>query len=1142
MGAPPVKVEIVGDATHLLAALKQSSAGLTNFTSGVSATAKQSSVAFQGLFSTVAGGVTVGNLLSSSIQAARAAVSALVRDVAETTLAFDSLKRTMNFGTGDGARGMATARRIADEYGLSLTAVTSSYAKFAAASRGTAIEGAKTEAIFRAVSGAAAVMGLSTEQTEGAFLALGQMVSKGTVQAEELRGQLGERLPGAFQIAARGMGMTTRELGKALEQGKVLAEDFLPKFAAQLQKELGKDLPEAMQSPQASINRLKSGWTELMATVGNSGPLAEAGKIARELADALGRSSKTGLAQQLGSDLTSAISAARSLAVLVWDLRGGILALAKAFGLVLAMRVGSWAGEWISNLKTKIDITLAARMHTIAMARGDVDAAAAAVVNANATLVKSRALAVSNGNTFAAAAVSKMLTAQEAVLTQATTAHTAALARLNAAQSLGSVAGAGLRSVVTALGGPVGILSGLVMLGAWAWSSWTESAKKAREEAQRLAAANGDIAVSAAGLVVSLRQATAELAKAKPGSKEAVDAARMIASTENEIIALGPKYRDVMKDKAKSVKDLADQVERLARADAASVQTQIDALEKRKSSVVGMNSTIQKAGGWATIDVERNNATRTRGSLKAEFDEIEQQLTALYTKRGAYLNALNTAGASPKTPASPAAKGGSDNVYQTEMNRLRAEGLAIQEQTTLAQKQAVEEGKAALDLEETRQRIAKALAAKDPSLTPGQAQDLRAQAEAQYEARMIALAKKFSDERVKIDQETQNKLETLEEHGYARKAAGMIQAFQKANEERQKAGLKDLVTEGLYQNLAALKAREVESEVGKLRAGLAELEKEKGRALSFDEQMESLDELAKKLGVQLPESVAAFRVELAKLDARGKDGKGGFLAGLKEALAQTSNTFAQWKQAAMSVVSGVTNAFSTGIAGILSGQMTLAEGLRAIWQGILNTIIQTLAQLAAQYMVSALVRKVIQKLEIVGDLAGMTGAMGLATAETWAAYAGIPFIGPGLALSQIGMMNGLMAPVFASVIGATAFAQGGLITKPTLGLLAEAGQNELAVPEVTFLGWAENLTRNLLRQERQVQGYQQQSMSYATRAKAGPARQGAAPIHVHLRGATILDSSQRGLRKLGGMVIDGARAKAREVGVVLVPGAIFGGI
>ena len=104
----------------------------------------------------------------------------------------------------------------------------------------------------------------------GALLAVSQMISKGTVQAEELRGQLGERLPGAFQIAARAMGVSTQELGKMLEQGKVVADDFLPKFAAELQKtyQVGE---KALTGLTAETSKLKNAWFDLKTTVMQSG-------------------------------------------------------------------------------------------------------------------------------------------------------------------------------------------------------------------------------------------------------------------------------------------------------------------------------------------------------------------------------------------------------------------------------------------------------------------------------------------------------------------------------------------------------------------------------------------------------------------------------------------------------------------------------------------------------------------------------------------------------------------------------------------------------------------------------------------------------------------------------------------------------
>jgi len=62
------------------------------------------------------------------------------------------------------------------------------------------------------------------------------MMGKGKVQAEELRGQLGEALPGAFNLAAKAMGVTTSKLNEMLDKGQVLPEELLPKLASELLK------------------------------------------------------------------------------------------------------------------------------------------------------------------------------------------------------------------------------------------------------------------------------------------------------------------------------------------------------------------------------------------------------------------------------------------------------------------------------------------------------------------------------------------------------------------------------------------------------------------------------------------------------------------------------------------------------------------------------------------------------------------------------------------------------------------------------------------------------------------------------------------------------------------------------------------
>lgn len=165
-------------------------------------------------------------------------------------------------------------RQQADRLGVSFPALAKQFAFFSAATRGTRLEGQQTRDIFLSITEASAKLGLSQEQLGGALNAVQQIISKGKVQAEELRGQLGERLPGAVQIAARALGVGTQELNKMLEQGQVLSEDFLPKFANELRRTFGTDAVQRIDSNRAAIERLKNQVSELAVEIG--GPLSTA--------------------------------------------------------------------------------------------------------------------------------------------------------------------------------------------------------------------------------------------------------------------------------------------------------------------------------------------------------------------------------------------------------------------------------------------------------------------------------------------------------------------------------------------------------------------------------------------------------------------------------------------------------------------------------------------------------------------------------------------------------------------------------------------------------------------------------------------------------------------------------------------------
>jgi tape measure domain-containing protein len=197
-------------------------------------------------------------------------VGAFASDVIETGKTIQGLDNAFKAITGSstGARSeMAFLRSETERLGQNTLSAAQGLKTIEAAAMGTKLAGQGARDIFSAVSEAATVLGLKSEETQGALLAIGQMMSKGKVQAEELRGQLGERLPGAFQIAARAMGVTTAALDKMLQDGQVVAEDFLPKFAKALHEQYGGSVGDAANSATAATNRWDNAVMDLKAAL-----------------------------------------------------------------------------------------------------------------------------------------------------------------------------------------------------------------------------------------------------------------------------------------------------------------------------------------------------------------------------------------------------------------------------------------------------------------------------------------------------------------------------------------------------------------------------------------------------------------------------------------------------------------------------------------------------------------------------------------------------------------------------------------------------------------------------------------------------------------------------------------------------------
>lgn len=196
-----------------------------------------------------AGGLGLSNLVSRFIDVAR--------ETNRVTTALKNVSGTMS----QYADNQKYLLDLAKKYGLEINALTANYAKFTAAASISGMSMIDQRKVFESVSRACTAFGMSADDSNGVMLALSQMMSKGKISSEELRLQMGERLPVALQAMAKAAGVSVAGLDKLLKQGKLMSKDVLPKFA----EALNEMIPNVdTDNLETSVNRLKNTFTELV--------------------------------------------------------------------------------------------------------------------------------------------------------------------------------------------------------------------------------------------------------------------------------------------------------------------------------------------------------------------------------------------------------------------------------------------------------------------------------------------------------------------------------------------------------------------------------------------------------------------------------------------------------------------------------------------------------------------------------------------------------------------------------------------------------------------------------------------------------------------------------------------------------------
>ena len=132
----------------------------------------------------------------------------------------------------------------------------------------------EAEKVFRGVSEAIKATGGDAEDVKSAIRAMSQIFGKGKVSAEELQGQLGERLPGAVTKFALATNRTLPQLQKDLRDGTVGLNDVM-KFVVKLSedhseaaREMAKSSADAGQRMQVTFDELKKNVGDILQPIG----------------------------------------------------------------------------------------------------------------------------------------------------------------------------------------------------------------------------------------------------------------------------------------------------------------------------------------------------------------------------------------------------------------------------------------------------------------------------------------------------------------------------------------------------------------------------------------------------------------------------------------------------------------------------------------------------------------------------------------------------------------------------------------------------------------------------------------------------------------------------------------------------------
>ena len=341
----------------------------------------------------------------------------------------------------------------ATQGGLSATAVL--YARITNASKELGVNQSQVAKITETVGLSLRVSGATAAESSSAMLQLSQAFGAGALRGEEFNA-VNEAAPGLLSILAESMGVTRGALKKLAEDGKLTTDVLTRAFTNDRVLEGLRAQGEQVRTISGAFQLLKD---QLVLFVGEANKASGAsGALAAVIAF---------VAENLSALTTAALSFVG-------------VKIALAF-----QSAAKFALEKVASFTAATAATAALRTATLATAQADVSATASAVALTAARVAELRAAVLAaEGNVALAIATNGLIPAQ-ARAAAAATAHAASLTALTVAKT-GATGAAGLAArAVGFLGGPIGIVTTLLGIGATAWAAWGKSTETAVQQAEK---------------------------------------------------------------------------------------------------------------------------------------------------------------------------------------------------------------------------------------------------------------------------------------------------------------------------------------------------------------------------------------------------------------------------------------------------------------------------------------------------------------------------------------------------------------------------------------------------------------------------------------------------------------------------------